>query len=354
MKKLFCMVLSFLMVLSLCSCGDKSSEEPPASTDDTQTTEPAQSSEDKIIMRVGAIVQENSQGGIAMAQALKPYIEEASNGRIEVELYYNSTLGDARSTAEQCQMGTLECGIFDAPTLGSFCKAVQILDLPFLFKDLDTCHAALDGEFGQMIKDELYEVGLVCALADNGWRDISNNVREIRTPADMKGLKIRVMETPTYMTTMKALGANPTPMSFSELYTGLSQGTVDGQDNGVILSVTAGLPEVLKYYTLVGYCYSAGATVVSRTWYDSLDPELQKVVDEGLVKYTEMERQLQAEMEAAMVEDIKAAGTQVIELTEEEKQQWVEACTAVWPELTKDMDPDLVAAAKTVNEDYGA
>ena len=358
MKKLICMALSILMILSLCACGGKKTEEKPAETDNnTQTTPPEQTpdSEEKIIMRVGAIVAETSQGGIAMAEALKPYIEEASNGRIEVQLYYNSTLGDARSTTEQCQMGNLECGIIDAPTLGTFAPSVQILDLPYLFANVDIAHAALDGEFGQVIKDELYEVGLYQPyFCDNGWRDISNTVREIRTPDDMKGLKIRVMETPTFLSTMKALGANPTPMAFSELYTGLSQGTVEGQDNGVVLTVTAKLPEVLKYYTRVGYIYSAGATIVSRSWYESLDPELQEVVTEGIWKYTEMERELNTKMEQDMVAEIEAAGVKVTELTAEEQQQWIEVCQSVWPKLTKDMDPDLVAMAKTVNQDYAS
>ena len=342
MKKVFTAILALAMTLSLVACGG----ENDATADGGE-----ESTGEKIVMRVGTIVSETSHGGIALLETLKPYIEETSGGRIEVQLYLNSTLGDLRSQYEAVQLGTLECATGDTATLGNFSDAVTIFDLPYLFTDNEMAYAALDGEFGQMVEDALYDVGLLhIAYNENGWRCISNNVRPVHTPDDMEGLKIRVMESPSYMLTMEAMGANPTPMAFSELYTGLSQGTIDGQDNGVVLTYSSKLQEVLEYFTVCNYIYAPSSTVVNPAWFESLPSDLQEIVREGIVRYSNHERELSRELTDTYLEAMEEEGVEVIFPTDEEKEQWIEIGKSVWPEITKDLDPDLVAAAMALSE----
>ena len=130
---------------------------------------------------------------------------------------------------------------------------------------------------GDMLRANLPSKGMrLLVYGENAFRNLSNNSKPITKLEDLKGMKMRVMESPIHIATFKALGANPTPVAFSELYTALQQGTVDGQDNGIALTYTAKIYEVQKYYTISGQCYAATGLVVSESWWKSLDPELQK------------------------------------------------------------------------------
>ncbi len=173
--------------------------------------------------------------------------------------------------------------------------------------------------------------GLV--FIENGLRSFSNNVRPIHTPADMKGLKMRVMEAPVYLKTMTAFGANPTPMAFSELYSALQQGTVDGQDNGIVLTLSAKLHEVQKYYTVSEYCYAPATTAVNLAWWAGLNEPTQKVIMDALVLMRDEMRKLNAQMEEDGLEQMKAAGVEVNVLTPEEKDAFKALVGPVWDEV---------------------
>ncbi|MDR3230723.1 MAG: TRAP transporter substrate-binding protein, partial [Synergistaceae bacterium] len=218
-------------------------------------------------LKIGATVQEDSASGISLIEYFKPWVEEKSGGRIKVEVYCNSVLGGDRQMYESLQVNTLEANFGPLSVLANFEPNFSIVDAPFLFKNKETAYAALDGAFGALLAENLPKSGMrVLGYGENAFRNISNNVRPVKTLEDMKGLKIRVMEAPVYINTMKALGANGTPMAFNELYTALQQGTVDGQDNGVVLTYTSKVYEVLKYYTFTEHCYAANAYVFSEAF----------------------------------------------------------------------------------------
>jgi TRAP-type C4-dicarboxylate transport system substrate-binding protein len=178
-------------------------------------------------------------------------------------------------------------------------------------------------------------------------------VRPIEKLADMKGLKIRVMEAPVYINSMKSLGANGTPMAFNELYTALQQGTVDGQDNGVVLTYTAKLYEVLKYYTFTEHCYAANAYVFSEAFLRSLPPDLLKVVEDGSAYALANQRRLNTEMEEEFIKIIEKAGVKVNVLSDEEKAVWKKATASVLDDLAGVVSPEVLAAAKKIDEVYG-
>ena len=236
----------------------------------------------EFVLKFGATVQEDSASGISMIEYFKPYVEEKSNGRISVEVYCNSVLGGDRQLYESLQVNTVQASFGPTSVLANFEPNYSIVDAPFLFKDKPTAYAALDGEFGAMLAKNLPGKGMrLLGYGENAFRNISTSVRPVTKLEDMKGLKIRVMEAPVYIDTIKALGGNPTPMAFSELYTALQQGTVDGQDNGVVLTYTSKLYEVLKYYTFTEHCYAANAYVFSEEFLKSLPGDLVKVLEDG-------------------------------------------------------------------------
>src|SRR5699024_3092762 len=168
----------------------------------------------------------------AGAKAMMAALEELSGGSIELREAHGGSLGGERELIEATQMGTLDLVITSTGPVGNFVPATEIFDIPFLFTSFEHAHAVLDGPIGQAVLEKFPEHGLrALAWAENGFRNLTNSVRPIRTPADAKGLKIRTMENPIHIEAFKTLGILPTPMDFTELFTALEQGTVDGQEN---------------------------------------------------------------------------------------------------------------------------
>ena len=316
------------------------------------TCGPAMSAE--FVLRFGATVQEDSASGISMTDYFKPYVEENSNGRISVEVYLNSVLGGDRQLYESLQMNTVQASFGPTSVLANFEPNYSIVDAPFIFKDKETAYAALDGEFGAMLAKNLPNVGMrVLGYGENAFRNISNSARPITTMEDMQGLRIRVMEAHVYIETIRALGGNATPMAFSELYTALQQGTVDGQDNGVVLTYTARLHEVLKYYTFTEHCYAANAYVFSEEFLRSLPDDLLKVLEDGTYYALTHQRRLNTEMEEELIKIIEESGVQVNRLSNEEKARWQEATASVIDGLAGTVSPEILEAARKINEVYG-
>ena len=305
-------------------------------------------------LKIGSVVQDDSATGISLLKYFKPYVDEKSGGKIVVEVYNNAILGGDRQLFESLQMNTVQGSMGPISVLASFAPDFSICDAPFLFKDKKTAYAALDGEFGAMMTKSLPEKGMrLLGYGENAFRNISSNSKPVTKLEDMKGMKIRVMESPVYINTMKALGANPTPMAFNELYTALQQGTVDGQDNGVVLTHTAKLYEVLKYYTFTEHCYAANAYVFSEEFLQTLPADLLKVVEDGVKYALDNQRRLNTEMEESLIKEIEKSGVQVTRLSAEEKARWQTATAGVIDSMANVVSKEILEAAKNVNAKYG-
>ena len=306
------------------------------------------------VLKIGSVVQDDSATGISLLKYFKPYVDEKSGGKIVVEVYNNAILGGDRQLFESLQMNTVQGSMGPISVLASFAPDFSICDAPFLFKDKKTAYAALDGEFGAMMTKSLPAKGMrLLGYGENAFRNISSNAKPVTSLEDIKGLKIRVMESPVYINTMKALGANPTPMAFNELYTALQQGTVDGQDNGVVLTHTAKLYEVLKYYTFTEHCYAANAYVFSEEFLQTLPADLLKVVEDGVKYALDNQRRLNTEMEESLIKEIEKSGVKVNSLSAEEKARWQAATAGVIDSMANIVSKEVLEAAKTVNAKYG-
>jgi tripartite ATP-independent transporter DctP family solute receptor len=305
-------------------------------------------------LKIGSTIQDDSASGISLIKYFKPYVEEKSGGKITVAVDNNSVLGGDRQLFESLQMNTVQGSFGPLSVLASFEPNFSVVDSPFLFKDKKTAYAALDGAFGALLAKGLPQKGMrLLGYGENAFRNISTSTRPVAKMEDMSGLKIRVMEAPVYISTMKALGANATPMAFSELYTALQQKTVDGQDNGVVLTYTAKLYEVLKYYTFTEHCYAANAYVFSEDFLQTLPKDLLKVVEDGTKYALENQRRLNTEMEESLIKTIEKSGVQVSYLSAEEKVRWIKASAPVIDGLKGTVSAEVLEAAKKINEVYG-
>jgi tripartite ATP-independent transporter DctP family solute receptor len=305
-------------------------------------------------LKIGSTVQDDSASGMSLTKYFKPYVEEKSGGKIAVEVYNNSVLGGDRQLFESLQMNTVQGSFGPMSVLASFAPDFSVCDAPFLFKDKKTAYAALDGEFGALMARTLPEKGMrLLGYGENAFRNISTCNKPVLKMEDMQGLKVRVMEAPVYINTIKALGGNATPMAFNELYTALQQGTVDGQDNGVVLTYTAKLYEVLKYYTFTEHCYAANAYVFSEEFLQTLPPDLLKVVEDGTKYALDNQRRLNTEMEDELIKVIEKSGVKVARLSEEEKERWKKATANIIDGLAGTVSKEVLEAAKNVNAKYG-
>lgn len=216
------------------------------------------------------------------ALAFKEAVERATD-QIEVRIFPAGQLGDQRVMFESMQMGTLEMAIMGDAPIANWFPAINTIGIPFLFKDSQTAWKVLDGEFGQELAREMLKATGVRLLAwgENGFRHFTNSVREIRTPDDVRGLKIRVQENPMHVKMIVDMGGIPTPMAFTEVYSSLQQGVLDGQENPITIINSFRLDEVQKYLCLDGHVYATANVFISEAFYSRLPRELQEIVSEA-------------------------------------------------------------------------
>ena len=287
-----------------------------------------------IKMKLAYVVPETQSTHIAAVKFFKPYVEKHSKGQIIVELYPNGQLGGDRQVIEAVGLGTIHMTIPAVAVLSGFEPKFQVFDLPFLFNSKKEVYNALDGALGNKLNSLLPPLGLKnLAYAENGFRMITNNKGPVTKPSDLAGLKIRTMENPIHMATFRALGANPTPMSFGELYTALQQKTVDAQENPIPLIYTSKFYEVQKYCSLSSHVYAATVLLVNDAWFNGLSKDLQKVLQDASIIYRTEQRKISDQQDKEMLASLKKSGMKVNEITPEQKKAFTKATASVYSEF---------------------
>ncbi|MDR3591807.1 MAG: TRAP transporter substrate-binding protein [Negativicutes bacterium] len=273
----------------------------------------------------------------------KEVVEAKTNGRYEVQMYANAQLGDDVKATESLRAGTLEMTAPSTSPLTGMSKELGVFDLPFLFPNPEVAYKVMDGPVGQKILDSLQSKGLVgLAYWDNGFRHVTNSVREIKMPADAKGLKIRTMQNPMHLEAWKALGANPTPMPFSEVFTAMQQKTIDGQENPIPTIYLQKFQEVQKYCTLSGHVYTPFILLMSKKTWDALPKDDQKIFQEAAYTARDYERQVSADMNKSQITKLREAGMTVTELTPEQLKAFQDAVQPVYDKFSDQIGKQLI------------
>ena len=301
-------------------------------------------------IKLGQTVSETDLNYIAVRDVFKPYVETTSNGRIKVDLYPNNQLGAERQMVEGLTLGTIEMGVLSPGVVAGFVPTWQVFDLPFLFKDRQTAYKALDGALGDKLKADALKKGIRCLVfPENGIRQITNNRGPINKPEDLEGLKVRVMENPVHVATFKAMGANPTPMNFGELYTALHQKTVDGQDNPITVTYSSKFYEVQKYMSLVGQVYAPSSMLISEVYFQKLPADLQQIIVDGAEKYKEAERLSCASNEGKLLKEMEQAGLVVNTVSPENIKLFRDKTAIIYDEFKDKIGEDVIELAKSYN-----
>lgn len=271
------------------------------------------------------------------AQAFKKYVEEKSNGKIKVTTYPDSQLGAEREELEGVQLGTIEMAALSSGPIPGIFPKIMVFDLPYLFGTQKAAYEVLDGPVGKEIMDMMKAKTGIKGLAwgENGFRHFTNSVKPITQPSDMQGLKIRTMENQAHMAIVKSLGASPTPMPFNEVYTGLQQKTIDGQENPLSLIVSMRFYEVQKYLTLDGHVYNPYILLMNDAFYNGLSDDHKKIVDEGALIWQKVEREENNKQVNAGLNKLISEGTKVTELSPEQLKVFRDASKSVYDTIGK-------------------
>jgi C4-dicarboxylate-binding protein DctP len=276
------------------------------------------------------------------ALRFKEEVEEKSNGQINIEVLPAAQVGGDVEIIEQIQMGLVDIGIPPTATLGNFEPRMQILDLPFLLSDYETMVTVLDGEVGREILDTLEDDSMhAFNFWGAGFRHMTNNIRPIETPEDLEDIRMRTMQAPVIISTYENFDANATAMAFTEVYNGLQQGVVEGQENPLANIYTMRFHEVQDYLSLTNHAYHAYATVMNKQAWESLPEDLQKVMVEAFDNGRETSRELTRQQEDKILENIKG-DIQINEITEEARNAFIEASIPVYKEYEDVVTPELL------------
>jgi tripartite ATP-independent transporter DctP family solute receptor len=248
---------------------------------------------------------------VAMDEFAK-LLEKKSGGKMQLKMYHAGTLGSQPDAIEQVRMGGLEIANFSLGPLGPIVPEANVVSLPFIFNSTDHAWRALEGKAGEIIKAGLAEKGLISlAWFDGGARSFYNAKKPIKTPADVTGMKIRVMNNDLYSGMISALGGNPSPMAFSEVYQSLKTGVVDGAENNWPSYESTGHFEVAKYYSISQHLIIPEILAINASVYKSLPPDMQKILKETAQESALLQRKLWKERSMASEEKVIAGGAVV-------------------------------------------
>ncbi len=274
----------------------------------------------------------------------KNMVENGTNGALKVKIYPNSQLGGERESVEQVKNRTLEMATASAGPLTTFNEDMMVMDIPFLFKSYEIAWLVLDGPAGEALSMSFEKKGFkVLGYMENGFRHITNNVRPVYKPEDLKGIKIRTMEAPMHMVNFRALGANPTPVPWPELYMVLQQKIVDGQENPLMNIWEVKFYEVQKYTSLTGHIYDPMPLVVNLKWFKGLPADQQKLLEIAGIQAQNSSRFVNLAREKNLVSLLEGKGMKINPISDTEKERFMKISQpAVLEEVKKKVSPDLL------------
>jgi len=246
------------------------------------------------------------------ARQFKKALEEEAPGQFAVQFFPNRQLGDEKEMLEGLSFGTLDSAVITNSPISRIALPFQVNDMPFIYANKQQAYKVLDGPIGQKLMKILEAKNIIgFGFAEGGYRQMINNVRPVFSPADVKGIKWRVMPNPVYIGMFRALGGNAVPMAWGEVFTAMQQGTIDGLEIPIAVIYNNHYFEVAKYLSRTNHTYSALGLLMSKRRYNSLTPDLQSAVRKAARKAINEERRMNTENVKILIEKIKEKGMKV-------------------------------------------
>ncbi|MER1966638.1 TRAP transporter substrate-binding protein [Castellaniella sp. GW247-6E4] len=296
-------------------------------------------------LKMAYALSENSHYG-AGAAAFAQSLQGSAGDAFKIEQFPNSALGGEREVIEGLQLGTIDLAIVSTGATLNFVPQTGVFDIPFLFRDLAHARKVLDGKVGQDMLAEFPKRGLIAlAWGEQGFRHLTNNVRAVKEPADIKGLKIRTTENPIHIAAFREMGVLATPMAWPEVATALQQGTIDGQENPLSVIVSVKMWQLQKYLSLTAHVYGPALVLMSPSAYGALSDADKAKLKEAAAVSAQAMRAFVDNVEKVGVEELKSHGMAVNTV---DHAAFVKAVEPVYPQYYKQFGQDLVDAIRNV------
>lgn len=279
---------------------------------------------------------------VEAVKSMAAEVKEKTGGRICIEVFPSSQLGEEKDTIEQTQFGVIDMVRASFGTFNDIVPETKLFSLPYLFRSVDHMHNVLDGPIGDELGDAFAQRDLVeLAYYDGGARSFYNSQRPIASIDDLKEMKFRVMQNDVFVDMMAALGANATPMPYGEVYSAIQTGVIDGAENNWPSYDSSGHYEVAKYYTLDQHLMVPELVAMSKISWDKLSPEDQAIIKAAAANSETLQRELWAAQEKASEDKVEAAGSKIIK--DIDKTPFIEAMVPVYEKyVTTPESKDLV------------
>ena len=295
-----------------------------------------------------------SNKGHPQVQGVEKFAElvaQKSGGKITVRTFPGGALGPDLQVVSAMQGGTIDLNVMNASLLAGNVKEMSVLDFPYLFESAQEADGVLDGPIGKTLIDKLPAEGLVgLAYWDLGFRQMHTRNKPVAKADDLRGLKMRVIPTPIYVDFVNAVGANAVPMPFTETYTALEQGAIDGMTNPLLNILDGKYQEVSKHLVLTNHMYTPQIVIVSKRTWDKLSEEERKILQEAATETTAFQRKVAREEATKVLDEAKKAGMTIHQLPAEETAKLREKAQPVIQKHTKDIGEEFVAQVKAEAE----
>lgn len=350
MKKYIALLLSLALVLTVfAGCQSQSSgtatTAAAASGDTTAATEEAVAIPDgKVTLRIGTSASDTSaitQG----AQWFADKMNERTGGLVTVKVYPSDSIsGGAQAKGIEMLMdGSADMTFHSNLIYSTLDERTNVISLPWMFGGYEDVDATLAGPAGDAIADILDSYGIkVLGFAQNGFRQLTNNVREVKTVADLEGLQIRINNSQMQLNLFKALGADPLNMNFPEVFTALQQGSIDGQETPIDVTYSSNIHEVSKYLSVWNYMYDAFILGINKQTFESFSPELQGIIVQTAAEACEYQRNLIRTNEEKQLEEIEASGVKVTKYEDMDIAAFKDAAEVIYTEYEPIVTTELL------------
>src|SRR5690625_5130514 len=343
-KGAFLLALMFVLILAACGGNDGGGDTEGDSGEGDSSGETYEWS-------IGWNTIEDSTRGVA-AQEFKRIVEEESDGRITVDLFANEQLGTDNEMVESVQVGALDIQLTSSGDLAEIMPEFSASDLPFIFESADEAHAALDGSYGDILKERTSEEGIkMLNTFSIGFSQITTNSGAINGPEDMQGMSVRSPNEPVPIATFETLGSQVTTMPFTEVYLGLQQGAIDAQFNPLTAIRDSNFHEVQDYLAMTDIIFYHAPFIMNQELWDGLDAETQELVQKAADQATEVAREEEKKTEASVLDEIE---DEFEEVTTPDKDEFIEAVQPVYDKFEDEIGKDVMEELESFLEEYRA
>lgn len=332
MKKFLSLALVCMMTLTITACGEKAGSPVNSGTSAPVSGSSGSASDQSYVIKLAGGHGPSSSLTMCWNDVFIPRVAELTGGRVTVDHYENDALGAETDRIEQVQNGVIQM-TYISEAASSIDSTIGVLAMPFLFQSEEHYDKVVDGEVGKQIYENLPQFNMhPLGYLENGFRVLTNSKKEVKTLADLKGLKIRVSQSDIPIATFQALGANTVAMGFGELYSALQTGAVDGQENAFNTIASAKLYEVQKYFSETNHLMGSFIMVANEEWFQSLPSDIQSAIEQAAAETSTYQREL---YRAALDKDRQECIDGGMIGTKVDVAEWIAATESVYTDIYK-------------------